>query len=274
MTDDNKRRWKGPGKDNKNTSGRQMGERKVIAHRAKNESSKRWIERQLQDPYVRKARDEGYRARAAYKLLEIDEKMDLLRKGQRVVDLGCAPGGWMQVALKKGALEVAGIDLLPVEPMEGAHIVQGDVTHPEDVEALLEGLSGPVDLVLSDMAANTTGHKQTDHLRTVALVEMAVAFAIEHLAPGGSFCSKVFQGGATREIRQAPPKVSRSRSSWDVWIRLRECTAIPSAVAGAAPSAQENPVLSTMIREAPRSTACEMGVWLATPPSTHRCPPC
>ena len=140
MTDDGKRRWKGPGKESKNTSGRQMTERKVTAHRAKNESSKRWIERQLQDPYVRKAKEEGYRARAAYKLLEINEKLDLLRKGQRVVDLGCAPGGWMQVALKKGALEVAGIDLLPVEPIEGAHIIEGDVNEPEDVAALLEGL--------------------------------------------------------------------------------------------------------------------------------------
>ena len=131
MTDDGKRRWKGPGKESKNTSGRQMTERKVTAHRAKNESSKRWIERQLQDPYVRKAKEEGYRARAAYKLLEINEKLDLLRKGQRVVDLGCAPGGWMQVALKKGALEVAGIDLLPVEPIEGAHIIEGDVNEPD-----------------------------------------------------------------------------------------------------------------------------------------------
>ena len=138
MTDDEKRRWKGPS-DKRGTSGRRMGERKIIAHRAKNESSKRWIERQLQDPYVQKARSEGYRARAAYKLLEIEEKLHLFRRGQRVVDLGCAP-------------------------------------------------------------ANTTGHKQTDHLRTVALVEMAAAFAIEHLAPGGTFCSKVFQGGATKEV--------------------------------------------------------------------------
>lgn len=200
MTDDNKRRWKGPARTGKGTSGRQMSERKVIAHRAKTESSKRWLERQLQDPYVRKARDEGYRARAAYKLLEIDDKMDLFRRGQRVVDLGCAPGGWMQVALKKGASEVVGIDLLPVDPLEGAHIVQGDINVPEDVARMLEGLTGPPDLVLSDMAANTTGHKQTDHLRTVALVEMAVAFAMDHLAPGGAFCSKVFHGGATRDV--------------------------------------------------------------------------
>ena len=183
MTDDEKRRWKGPS-DKRGTSGRRMGERKIIAHRAKNESSKRWIERQLQDPYVQKARSEGYRARAAYKLLEIEEKLHLFRRGQRVVDLGCAPGGWLQVAGIKGASELAGIDLLPVEPLAGVHIVQGDINEPGDVAELMKGLTGPPDLVLSDMAANTTGHKQTDHLRTVALVEMAAAFAIEHLAPG------------------------------------------------------------------------------------------
>jgi 23S rRNA (uridine2552-2'-O)-methyltransferase len=199
MTDDEKRRWKGPS-DTKGSSGRRMGERKIIAHRAKNESSKRWIERQLQDPYVQKAKSEGYRARAAYKLLEIDEKLHLFRRGQRVVDLGCAPGGWMQVAQIKGASEIAGIDLLPVESLAGVHIVQGDINNPEDVSELLKGLTGAPDLVLSDMAANTTGHKQTDHLRTVALVEMAAAFAVEHLAPGGTFCSKVFQGGATKEV--------------------------------------------------------------------------
>lgn len=199
MSDEEKRRWKGPGADRKD-SGRRATERKVIARNAKNESSKRWIERQLQDPYVRRAKDEGYRSRAAYKLLEIDEAAKILRKGQRVVDLGCAPGGWIQVALLKGAAEVAGIDLLPLDPIEGAHIVEGDVNNPEDVEKMMSGLSGPPDLVLSDMAANTTGHKQTDHLRTVALVEMAVAFAIEHLAEGGSFCAKVFQGGTTKDV--------------------------------------------------------------------------
>lgn len=199
MSDEEKRRWKGPTGD-KGSSGRQMDERKVFAHKAKSESSKKWIERQLQDPYVRKAKDEGFRARAAYKLLEIDEKVGLLRRGQRVVDLGCAPGGWLQVAVAKGASEVVGIDLLTVEPVAGAHIVQGDVNEPADVARMLKGLTGKPDLVLSDMAANTTGHKQTDHLRTVALVEMAVAFALEHLAPGGAFCSKVFQGGATRDV--------------------------------------------------------------------------
>jgi 23S rRNA (uridine2552-2'-O)-methyltransferase len=159
MTDDEKRRWKGPS-EKRGTSGRRMGERKIIAHRAKNESSKRWIERQLQDPYVQKAKSEGYRARAAYKLLEIDEKLNLFRRGQRVVDLGCAPGGWLQVAQIKGASEIAGIDLLPVEPLAGVHIVQGDINNPDDVAELLKGLTGAPDLVLSDMAANTTGHKQ------------------------------------------------------------------------------------------------------------------
>ena len=199
MTDDEKRRWKGPG-EQKPTSGRRMTERKVIARKAKNESSKRWIERQLQDPYVQKAKAEGYRARAAYKLLEIDQKMNLLKPGRRVVDLGCAPGGWLQVAVESGAREVVGIDLLPVEPVEGAHIVQGDIAQSEDISTMMAGLTGPPDLVLSDMAANTTGHKQTDHLRTVSLVELAVVFAIQNLAPGGDFCAKVFQGGATKEV--------------------------------------------------------------------------
>jgi 23S rRNA (uridine2552-2'-O)-methyltransferase len=199
MADEEKRRWKGPtGKEG--SSGRQTGERKIHAHHAKSDSSKKWLERQLSDPYVRKAKDEGFRARAAYKLLEIDTKIGLLKRGQRIVDLGCAPGGWLQVAVAKGALEVVGIDLLAVDPVEGAHIIQGDVNEPDDVARMLKGLTGKPDLVLSDMAANTTGHKQTDHLRTVALVEMAAAFAVEHLAPGGSFCSKVFQGGTTKDV--------------------------------------------------------------------------
>lgn len=200
MSDQKKRGWKPPKDGGKGSSGRRMTERKIIAHNAEKESSKRWIERQLADPYVKRAKDAGYRARAAFKLIEIDEKAGLLKRGQRIVDLGCAPGGWMQVCLERGAAEVAGIDLLPVEPLAGAHIVEGDVNAPADIEKLLEGLSGPVDLVLSDMAANTTGHKQTDHLRTVALAEMALEFALEHLTLGGAFCSKVFQGGATKDM--------------------------------------------------------------------------
>lgn len=200
MADDGKRRWKGPGNTKKNTSGRRMGERKVIARNAKSESSKKWIERQLSDPYVQKAKDAGYRARAAYKLLELDEKSKLLRPGIRVVDLGCAPGGWLQVCQQSKVAEIVGIDLLEVEPLDGVHIIQGDIISPNDVSDMMSGLTGAPDLVLSDMAANTTGHKQTDHLRTVALVEMALAFTLEHLKPGGAFCSKVFQGGATKHV--------------------------------------------------------------------------
>ncbi|MEO0450963.1 MAG: RlmE family RNA methyltransferase [Pseudomonadota bacterium] len=199
MSDDGKRRWKGP-TGGKKSSGRRTGERKVIAYRAKSESSKKWIERQLSDPYVQKAQTEGYRARAAYKLLELDAQMKLLRPGMRVVDLGCAPGGWLQVCVRKNVKEIVGIDLLEVEPVPGAFIVKGDVNTPEDVAHMMTGLSGPPDLVLSDMAANTTGHKQTDSLRTAALADMALEFTEAHLIRGGAFCSKVFQGGATSEM--------------------------------------------------------------------------
>lgn len=223
MSDDGKRRWSGPSKTDKGSSGRRSGERKVIAYRAKSESSKKWIERQLSDPYVQKAKSEGYRARAAYKLIEIDERSKILRRGQRIVDLGCAPGGWLQVCTMRGAKEVVGIDLLDVDPVVGAHIIQGDVNEPDDVAAMMEGLSGPPDVVLSDMAANTTGHRQTDSLRTAALADMALHFARTHLVPGGVFCSKVFQGGATpdmmRELKETfktvkhiKPPASRSGS--------------------------------------------------------------
>jgi len=222
MSDDGKRRWKGPG-EKKKSSGRRTGERKVIAYRAKSESSKKWIERQLSDPYVQKAKAEGFRARAAYKLLEIDEQAKLLRPDIRVVDLGCAPGGWLQVCVRNRVKEVVGIDLLETEPVPGAHIVQGDVNNAEDVARMMEGLTGPPDLVLSDMAANTTGHKQTDSLRTAALADMALHFAQTHLVRGGSFCSKVFQGGATSEmmdllkqnfksVKHIKPPASRSGS--------------------------------------------------------------
>lgn len=199
MSDDGKRRWKGP-TGNKKSSGRRTGERKVIAYRAKSESSKKWIERQLSDPYVQKAQIEGYRARAAYKIIQLDEQMKLLRPGMRVVDLGCAPGGWLQVCVKRGVKEVVAIDLLDVEPVPGAFIVKGDVNNPADVAEMMTGLSGPPDLVLSDMAANTTGHKQTDSLRTATLANMGLDFAIAHLVSGGAFCSKVFQGGATSDM--------------------------------------------------------------------------
>lgn len=202
MADDTRRRWTGKGVK-PGSSGRQTGKRKVTAYNAETESSKRWIERQLQDPYVRAAKSAGYRSRAAYKLLEMTEKTDILRKGARVVDLGAAPGGWVQIALEKGAEAVVGIDLLPMDPIVGAHLIEGDINNEADVAAMMEGLSGPPDVVLSDMAANTTGHKATDHLRTVALVELAVDFALDHLVKGGHFCSKVFQGGATKDVLES-----------------------------------------------------------------------
>ncbi|MEM9738510.1 MAG: RlmE family RNA methyltransferase [Pseudomonadota bacterium] len=177
-----------------------MSERKVIAHNAEKESSKRWIERQLSDPYVRRAKDAGYRSRAAFKLKEINQKARIDFRGKRVVDLGCAPGGWLQIARECGAAEIVGIDLLDVEAFDDVLIIKGDIAEVADVEAMQAGLTGPPDIVLSDMAANTTGHKSTDHLRTVALVELALEFAIDHLAPGGTFISKVFQGGATKDV--------------------------------------------------------------------------
>ena len=197
--DDGKRRWDGKG-IREGSSGRSLGKRKIRAHNVDRESSRRWIERQLSDPYVRAAKSAGYRSRAAFKLIEIDEKTHILRPGLRVVDLGAAPGGWVQVALERGVTSVVGIDLLPMELIAGAHLVQGDIADDSAVAQMMEGLGGPPDLVLSDMAANTTGHRQTDHLRTVALVELAVDFAIENLAPGGAFCAKVFQGGAAKDM--------------------------------------------------------------------------
>ena len=225
MSDEEKRRWRGPKPDAKGSkgSGRRLNERKVIAHNARSESSKRWIERQLSDPYVQEAKRKGYRARAAFKLLEVDGKAKLVRPGQRVVDLGCAPGGWLQVCVEKGVAELVGIDLLPVEPVAGALIIEGDIADPEAVAAMMKGLSGAPDLVLSDMAANTTGHRRTDSLRTATLAELAYEFACAHLVRGGAFCSKVFQGGATRElmtelkrsfetVRHVKPPASRAGS--------------------------------------------------------------
>ena len=187
-------------------------------------SSQKWLERQLNDPYVARAKREGYRSRAAFKLTEIDDRFHLIRKGSRVVDLGCAPGGWLQVALERGATSVAGVDLLPVEPVPGAYILQADFTDPEVGPQLLQALGGPPDIVLSDMAPNTVGHRQTDHLRIVGLIELAAEFAIANLAPGGAFVTKAFQGGEMEAVlarlkatfdtvKHAKPKASRADSS-------------------------------------------------------------
>ena len=167
-------------------------------------SSKLWLERQLNDPYVARAKREGYRSRAAFKLIEIDEKAHFLKKGARVVDLGAAPGGWSQVAAKRvGAPEkgkVVGIDILPMEQVTGVHFEVLDFLDAAAPEKLKAMLGGEADIVLSDMAANATGHARTDHLKIMALVELAADFAREVLAPGGAFLAKVLQGGTEASL--------------------------------------------------------------------------
>ncbi len=186
-------------------------------------SSTRWLERQLNDPYVDKAKAEGYRSRAAFKILEIDEKVHILKKGMRIVDLGSAPGGWSQVAAAKGCTVVA-IDLLHVDELPGVQFIQMDFMDDDAPDKLKEMLGGLADAVLSDMAPNTMGHKQTDHLRIMAVVEAAYYFAKEVLKPGGCFVAKVFQGGAQntllaemkrdfKTIKHIKPPSSRKESS-------------------------------------------------------------
>jgi 23S rRNA (uridine2552-2'-O)-methyltransferase len=187
--------------------------------------STKWLERQLNDPYVKRAKAEGYRSRAAYKLIELDDRFGLLKGVERVVDLGIAPGGWTQVARKRAPRSlVVGIDLLPTEPIEGAVILQMDFMDEAAPARLREALGGPADLVLSDMAANTVGHPQTDHLRTMGLVEAALDFAGEILRPGGAFVAKVLAGGADNHlvaelkrrfaaVKHAKPPASRKGSS-------------------------------------------------------------
>lgn len=193
--------------------------------KTRTQSSTDWLTRQLNDPYVAKARAEGYRSRAAYKLAELDEKFALLRGVTRAVDLGIAPGGWSQVLRKRcPRAKVAGIDLLPTDPIDGVTIFEMDFMADEAPAALSGALDGPPDLVLSDMAANTVGHKQTDHLRTMGLVEAAADFAISVLAPGGAFVAKVLAGGTDTElltllkrhftsVKHAKPPASRKGSS-------------------------------------------------------------
>jgi 23S rRNA (uridine2552-2'-O)-methyltransferase len=189
-------------------------------------SSTRWLERQLNDPYVKKARAEGYRSRAAYKLLELDERFGLLKGVKGVVDLGIAPGGWSQVVRRRvPAAKVAGIDLLPTDPIDGVTILQMDFMDEDAPEKLREALGLPeADLVMSDMAANTVGHPQTDHLRTMGLVEAGMLFATEVLRPGGAYVAKVLAGGADinlvaelkrhfTTVKHAKPPASRKDSS-------------------------------------------------------------
>jgi 23S rRNA (uridine2552-2'-O)-methyltransferase len=169
---------------------------RVRTSRGRTAQSNRWLERQLNDPYVKRAKAEGYRSRAAYKLIELDEKFSFLRGSKRVVDLGLAPGGWSQVVRRRlPHASVVGIDLLPVDPIDGVTILQMDFLTDAAPDRLKEALGGEADLVLSDMAANTVGHPQTDALRTAALVEAAHLFACEVLREGGTFVAKVFAGG-------------------------------------------------------------------------------
>ncbi|MEA3058281.1 MAG: rRNA (uridine2552-2-O)-methyltransferase [Sphingomonadales bacterium] len=188
-------------------------------------SSTRWLERQLNDPYVRRAKAENYRSRAAYKLLELDERFGRLKGVKTVVDLGIAPGGWSQIVRRRSpAAKVVGIDLLPTDPIEGVVILHLDFMDEDAPRQLRDALGGPADLVLSDMAANTVGHPQTDHLRTMALVEAGLEFAIEILRPGGAYVAKVLAGGTDAQlltqlkrhfatVKHAKPPASRKDSS-------------------------------------------------------------
>ncbi|MFD1951956.1 RlmE family RNA methyltransferase [Sphingomonas arantia] len=201
------------------------GRVRVKTGRGRTAASTRWLERQLNDPYVRRAKAEGYRSRAAYKLIELDERFGLLRGADRVIDLGIAPGGWAQVVRKvRPKATVVGIDLLPVDPIDGVDILLLDFMDDTAPGLLTEALGGQADVVLSDMAANTVGHAQTDHLRTMGLVEAAAVFAGEILRPGGSFVAKVLAGGADSDlvallkrmfttVKHAKPPASRKDSS-------------------------------------------------------------
>jgi len=175
---------------------------RVRAAKRRTPSSTQWLRRQLNDPYVAAAKEAGFRSRAAFKLLQLDERFGFLRPGLRAVDLGAAPGGWTQVTAQKigAGGKLVAMDLLPMEPVAGAEILHMDFLAPEAAEKLRGALRGPADLVLSDMSPHTTGHSRTDHLRIMALAEAAAQFALEILAPGGTFVCKMFQGGADKEL--------------------------------------------------------------------------
>ena len=192
--------------------------------RGRTSASQQWLKRQLNDPYVAAAQAQGWRSRAAFKLIEMDDRYQLIRPGMRILDLGAAPGGWCQVAKKRGAGQVVALDLLPVDPIQGVIMLEGDFNDPDMPDRLMALMGGPPDLVLSDMAPNTTGHNATDHLRIIALAELALEFAMRVLPPGGSFVAKVFQGGSEQQmlapmkrafatVRHAKPPASRKESS-------------------------------------------------------------
>lgn len=196
--------------------------------RKRKASSNRWIERQLNDPYVQETHKRGLRSRAAIKLEQIEDRYPFLQPHMRVVDLGCAPGGWLQIVserikLNKGHGVLVGIDLLETDPIGGAQILVGDITEPDMLDAVFDAIEGKADAVLSDMAAATTGHRPTDHLRTMALLEIALDFAVQILTPGGTFLAKAFRGGAEKplmdllhkhfeKVRHIKPPASRAES--------------------------------------------------------------
>ena len=199
--------------------------KRVKTAKGRKVSSTRWLERQLNDPYVKRAKAENYRSRAAYKLIELDERFGFLKGVRAVVDLGIAPGGWSQVVRRKvPQASIVGIDLLPTDPIDGVSILQMDFMDDTAPDRLKEALGADADLVMSDMAANTVGHQQTDHLRTMALVEAGLEFAREVLRPGGAYVAKVLAGGADHDlvaelkrsfttVKHAKPPASRKDSS-------------------------------------------------------------
>ena len=203
-------------------SGRGRVPVKVNKDRTRTQSSRAWLQRQLNDPYVAAARSKGYRSRAAFKLVELDEKFHFLKKGAKILDLGAAPGGWSQVAASRGATVVAA-DVLVMEEIPGVTFFKCDLTDTDVPAMLKQALDGPADIVMSDMAAPTTGHRATDHIRTIALVEIALEVAEDTLRPGGTFVGKVFQGGSSnellarlkksfREVKHVKPPASRAES--------------------------------------------------------------
>ena len=231
-------------------SGRNFGVR-VKTAKKRSLSSTLWLQRQLNDPYVLEAQKRGYRSRAAFKLLQLDDKFRLLSPGKRVVDLGAAPGGWTQVAVERvkpqaGKGKVVGLDILEMEPVEGAITFQCDFNDDNAPDRLREALDGPADIVLSDMAAPATGHPQTDHIRIMGLAELAYDFAAQVLSPGGAFIAKVFQGGTERQlldrlkrdfssVKHAKPPASRADSAetYVVAVGFRGGSAVAGRGAGA-----------------------------------------
>ena len=227
-----------PGRKKGATGGGAEGDRalsvRVKTAKGRKLSSTRWLQRQLNDPYVAAAKRDGYRSRAAFKLIELDDRFGLLKKGARVIDLGAAPGGWSQVAIKRVGPKgmVIAIDKDPVEAIPGVEITELDFLDPDAPDIIKEMAGGPVNVVMSDMAAASSGHKATDHLKIMALCEAAVDFAIEVLAPGGHFIAKVLKGGTENEllkqmqqhfesVRHAKPKASRQDSSEAYVVALR-----------------------------------------------------